>query len=144
MGRQPAFESDETFFFRGEMRTTKEIAEFSKSISPNTVYHRLKDGWDPERAILPDLADTVISKEWEDKDLLVSFPHPLGGIIPSMQPICNKPYIAYHNRPSASKQSLKHFFIIYLENGKPLIVYPHDFQILGEAPSEQGGSISGL
>ena len=133
MGRRPIEDYVDEYFYQGRYMTIDVLMQYSQGISMNTVLTRLQDGWDAEAALKPQKPEGELDPKWHNKDLVVSFAKTLGGVFPEMQPQLNKPYVAYYNRQTYSKHSAKHFFVIHLENGKKLIVYPHEFNIIREA-----------
>lgn len=123
------------YFFRGSYLSARELMQYSQGIPLPVLRERLRSGWDAERAIRPYVSPDIIDPKWEGKDLLVEFLEPLGNVYPEMQPQLQKPYVAVHSKQPYKRREVaktKRFFVIQLENGKSLIVYPSEFHILGE------------
>lgn len=114
--------------------TLAELEEI-KGIPRETIRTRIKAGWTAEAAAeTPQVKDqTAIDPKWHGKVLEVTFPHFIPKVFEQMQPIPNKRYVAYPHQSSSSRLCNRAFYTIILENSKPLIVYPGEFTILGEA-----------
>ena len=123
---------EETYFYNGEYMTISQLMEHSQGISENQVRARLRNGWNVEAALAPILDENFLDPKWDGKDLIVIFRKHIPDVFSRMQPVLNKPYKAQCNIPY-HKASSKQFFVITLESGRKLIVYPRDFEILGEA-----------
>lgn len=74
----------------------------------------------------------IIDEKWIGKALRIAFNNVIPTLFPEMQPSIGQEYVARPgNNPTQNRK--KDFFIIALESGKPLIVYPDEFEILGVA-----------
>ena len=129
MGRKTRNEPEPKYFYHGKALTVKELLPYSE-VALSTLYSRLKANWDVERALR---MDSELDPKWEGKNLLIVFTSTINQVKQSMQPVLGKKYIAYASKPTTS-QKARHFFFVWLDNGKKLIVYPGEFHILGEAP----------
>lgn len=101
---------------------------------------RIKSGWSVEAAAeTPITTPSPIEAKWIGKVLEIKFLRPIPQVFRSMQPNLATTYIAYPHQNPGQRQKAKLFFTIRLENGLPLIVYPEDFHIIGEAvlPAEK-------
>ena len=78
---------------------------------------------------MPQTWEEYIPEEFRYKDLIIRFDKQLP-VFPEMQPVLRQKYLAV---PHAEGKQGKMFYTIKLKEGKPLIVYPGEFHILGVA-----------
>jgi hypothetical protein len=95
------------------------------------INNRLARGWDIERAITEPAQQKKVEKlppEFTNGNIVKAiFTHPLSQVFQHMQPRLNKPYIVTAH---ASTVQMAVVYSITLENGKPLIVYPNEFEVI--------------
>ena len=118
--------------YKGEMLTLSELSALH-GVPASTINNRLTRGWDIEEAItVPGRKGTIapLPPEFKDGNIVeVVFRRPLG-VFAHMQPRLNKRYVvtahaSIHANP---------VFTITLENGKRLIVYPEEYEIVSVTP----------
>lgn len=123
------------YAYRGKNYTVAELSKLS-GLSMTVIHNRLKSDWTVEKAVETPYDGTppiAIEKRWQGKKLEIIFRRPVSGVFPHMQPTLEKPYAAIPCIHSTGKSGgCKQNFIITLENGKPLFVYPGEFEIIGE------------
>jgi len=122
--------------YNGEKISVQKLADMIGRSSA-TVHKRIKDGWTVENII----DEYCNQKEIVDlrpfgKFLQIVFLEPIYSVFASMQPRLGKAYTAeLHCLPDKFGHT-RQFAVVNLENGKPLIVYPGEFQILGAYQEE--------
>lgn len=123
--------------YNGGTYTIPELARLS-GIPYSTIYARLQDGFSIEEAVSPglkrcDARGPVVDKKWDGKTLEVVF-HKRVPVFQHMQPSLEKVYIAEPGVNNASpRRRCRQHFLITLESGNKLIVYPNEFEVIGEA-----------
>lgn len=123
-----------THYYNGAPHTVSELAALS-GLPQRVIYQRLREGWSIEKIVETPYGESD-DKEWErwrNKTLNICFVEPVPVVRPDMQPTLGKVYVASPGVGNRKIKCSKDFFIIALENGKPLVVYPNEFEILGEA-----------
>lgn len=111
-----------------------ELASLS-GLPPSVIAARLRDGWDVDAAVTTPVKQNLIcqdaAKMYACGTANIRFTEHISGVFQEMQPTLNKIYIAEPYCAGNNKQKAKIYFIITLENGKKLIVYPGEFEWLG-------------
>lgn len=122
------------YWYMGKQYTLQELAKIG-NISVSALRTRIKLNWDIEEAVNRPIEEkcATVEPQWKGKRLVVMFTSPLSSVKQDMQPSMNREYIAIPCQCGVSRGRSKEYFIINLENGKPLIVYPKEFEILREA-----------
>lgn len=123
------------YCYKGEKYDLSELSRLGGK-SPALIYRRLRHGWSVEDAVdVPaQEEDSAIPKCWKGKSLRVVFREAVKGVYPVMQPRRGAVYIARPGGSCGGKAcGTRLYFVVMLENGKPLIVYPGEFEILGVA-----------
>lgn len=117
--------------YNGEMVTVAELAEITK-IPISAVRRRLCDGWSVEKVINTPYCEipSTVDASLIGKPLQVIFRQPIPNVIKDMQPLLDTVYTTTPLQGARTKNFTKQYCVIYLENGKPLIVYPSDFEIV--------------
>lgn len=126
--------TNEPYPFRGEMCSIGIIAR-KAGVSVRYLKSQLENGIMPEEAValaLEERQRCTIDPKWKGKALEVVFREPLSSVKKDMQPRLNTKYIATPGRPTTGTTSVRPNYLIRLENGKPLIVYPGEFEVIGE------------
>lgn len=125
--------SSETFLYKGVEYTISELASISH-LHRDTILNRLNKGVSIEEALeMPPGQLPHHNREDIGKSIPIVFSQPLPSVRGTMQPVLGKQYIAtIHGRHSGSNNLCKVFYIVQLENGKPLITYPGEFRIVRE------------
>lgn len=115
----------------GELLTLEELAHRSQ-LPKRTLAERLKSGWDVDVAVLTPAEPKMISYEAADLyangSIDVYFSAFIPGVFQEMQPELNKIYTATPHCAGHAKQKAKLYYTIALDSGKPLIVYPGEFE----------------
>ena len=126
--------SPKKYWYMDKQYTLQELSEIG-NISISALRTRIKLGWDIEEAVTKPLEEkyATVDPQWRGKPLIVMFTSPLSSVKQNMQPRMNKEYIARPNQSRVSSGRSREYFIINLENGLPLIVYPKEFEVLREA-----------
>lgn len=123
--------SPERYLYKGRKYTAHELAQIS-GLPIEQIRKRIAKGWTVEATVEIQIeTPTTITKEMIGKQFHVKFHTPVPSVLPNMQPILDKDYIATAYGVHSTKPNSKAYFIITLENGKRLIVYPEEL-ILGE------------
>lgn len=125
--------------YRGQRYTMAKLA-LHTGVPYDTLRTRLNAGWSAEDAVshpMPKKEETSIPAELKGKELIVSFAETLPSVYAQMQPLMGKQYVARPCISSHPTSKIRLSYIITLENGKPLIVYPDEFTIIG--PYLEGG-----
>lgn len=123
------------YCYKGEYYGIAELSRMSGK-SPSLIRGRLMRGWSIEDAVdMPEAGtENQVAECWRGKRLCVVFRESLVNVFPAMQPVLGVTYTANPGQKSEKRKSgYKEYFVIMLENGKPLIVYPGEFEIIGEA-----------
>ena len=125
-------QSTTLYEYHGISYTLNELARMSH-IHRDTILRRLDWGMTVEEALdqpnsrsLPMLSRSDIGKH---------VPIVFNTFVPvkqEMQPILGKQYIAKICGSPHDSQQCRVFYLVELENGKPLITYPGEFDIVGE------------
>jgi len=123
--------------YRGVMYTVAQLSKIS-GVSEGIMRKRLRTGWCVEDAveIRYEPRYKVVDESLRGKTLLVYFAMPLASVVSEMQPILHKPYIAVPRNNQERSHRNKDYYVIQLDNGKPLIVYPHEFEVIRAAEGE--------
>lgn len=115
--------------------TTSELVKIS-GLPKSALASRLRNGWDVEPAITTPLSKKTIGTAspqlFAQGNVDVKFLTPVPGVFQEMQPKLNQIYAATPYCTSSQKLKAKLYYIITLDNGKPLIVYPGEFEIIGQ------------
>ena len=122
------------YFYNGKNYDISGICQISGKTEA-IVRKRLKSGWSIEEIVETPIAETAVAIEecWRGKKLNVVFLQPILNVFAYMQPTLGKPYVALPSLHSTGHcGGCRQYFIVTLENGKPLIVYPREFEIVGE------------
>ena len=119
------------YTYNGKQYTSEELSQLDSCQVPLlTLQGRIKAGWDIDRAVETPLCHTAYEKQPISTDVIdVMFTSHIAAVLPDMQPELYKPYkaeVGLWNRPAPDKKP--NYFIIKLNNGKPLIVYENEFQ----------------
>jgi hypothetical protein len=126
-------------YYQGEYRTIHQLAK-SAMVSEPILRKRLKEGWDLEDAMMLPTGRCGIDVDPAliGKTLKIVFQETIPSVFECMQPKLNTPYLAKLQKGRRSIYKARPYCIIHLERGKPLIVYPEEFQIL-QVCTEQAG-----
>lgn len=122
------------YFYQGHYYTGEKLAQLS-GLSVRCVYDRLRAGWSVEDVLKNGQVGSmaVLEEKWRGKILEVKFHKYIPSVFAKMQPVLGKSYVATPSqRPKKGTSHYRSFFCITLDNGKPLIVYPNEFEIIGE------------
>lgn len=115
----------------GTFYTTNQLVEMSE-VDKSTLSKRLRDGWDVDTAIHTPVqlhkVCPAAPKLYSQGSIDVVFTEYIPGVFREMQPVLNKVYAAEPHCASSHKHKAKLYYIITLDNGKPLIVYPGEFK----------------
>ena len=122
--------------YNGKEHTLDELAGFSH-LPKHVLANRLKNGWDVAAAINePDQAKIVDSfkpEMYDNGNIDIFFTRHIAGVFQEMQPELGKIYSAEPHYQKG-KMKAKLYYIIWLDDHKPLIVYPGEFEwILSDA-----------
>lgn len=123
------------YYYQGHYYTGTELSQIS-GLSVRCVYSRLREGWSVEDILKSRQARSSdeVEEKWRGKILEIRFRNYVPSVFAKMQPVLGKSYVATPSRnPKRRKGSYRSFFCITLDNGLPLIVYPNEFEIVGEA-----------
>lgn len=119
------------YFYSGEKYSLRELSEMS-GIGMNPLAMRLRRGWSVEKAVETPVAEPLGANSGIPKPNMVwiCFDVPIGGVFESMQPKLHTPYLAEKSASVRKQCRFREYYIIRLENGKPLIVYSGEFRFL--------------
>lgn len=122
--------------YKGRMCSVAEISRMS-GVPLHMLYDRLAEGWSVKEAIETPRGsrDPAVDPQFAGKILKVSFSRYIPSVFRSMQPELNTPYIAYPSTRRNRQKNVRPFYVVNLDVGNPLIVYPGEFTII-EAVSE--------
>ena len=123
------------YCYKGKYYGILELCQMSGK-SASLIYSRLKRGWGVEEAVDTPIEETseVVAEYWRGKVLRIMFHESVKGVVPHMQPSLETIYTALPGVNQTRKRGgSKEYYIIKLACGSPLIVYPGEFEILGEA-----------
>lgn len=117
--------------YQGKETTIAELSQIS-GVPTVMIHNRLHHGWSVEDAISPphkqgNIVRMPLLSEFENGNIVEAvFRQPIG-VYTHMRPRLNKPYVvtAHTTLRNASPT-----YTITLENGKILIVYPEEFEIV--------------
>lgn len=126
----------------GGLVTVAEMAELT-GLSETGVRNRLKRGWTAKEIVSKPSTRSRAKDQLGDsmvEPIEIMFERHINGVYASMQPKIGKVYEAYPNKEQYEYHQ-RAFYIIMLDNGKPLIVYPNEFEIAEKA--KKGGTHSG-
>lgn len=120
----------------GSSYTTDELVALSGK-PYSVISSRLRDGWEVEAAVTTPVKSNIITYDAAEMyghgAVQIRFTEHIPGVFQEMQPTLNKIYSAEPYCAASTKQKAKLYYIITLENKKPLIVYPGEFEWLGSA-----------
>lgn len=123
------------YCYNGEYYTVADLSRLT-GLSISSLYNRLKSGWNVEDAVetpVEECCTQTLEERWRGKTLSILFHEPIPEVFSEMQPMLEKVYIAIPSIHNGGKEhGGKQHFVITLDNGKPLIVYPGEFEIVGE------------
>lgn len=123
------------YLYRGKNYTVAELSKL-RGLSMSVIHNRLKSGWSVEKAVetpYDGSSPMAIEERWRGKKLRIVFHRPISEVFQHMQPTLGKEYAAIPCIHATGKSGgCKMNYVITLENGKPLIVYPGEFEIIGE------------
>lgn len=123
------------YFYNGNYHSIASLERLS-GISRTTLTDRLRSGWAVELAVTTPAKPCVNDLPpgmYKEGPINVQFAQPIPGVFPWMQPTLKKVYKAEPHCPGRTYQKSKLYYIITLDNKKPLIVYPGEFEWLGKA-----------
>lgn len=116
------------YTYNGKSCCLSELVRIS-GLSRDMILGRIREGWSvedavdtPKNAIPPSMAASVLAPVAD-----VFFTAPVPGVFAHMQPTLHKKYRAEMHFVSKKQEVSKRYYIIQLDNGKPLIVYPNEF-----------------
>lgn len=122
------------YLYEGKYYGVSELSEMT-GLTTSAIYKRLKNGWD-FGGILTEAVDdatNTVEEQWQGKALRIVFRNPIPEVFDGMQPVIGRIYNAFPNPNSTGHSGgCRQHFLIKLDNGKPLIVYPGEFEIIGE------------
>lgn len=114
--------------------TTSELVEIS-GLPKSTLATRLRNGWDVATAMNTPVKTKLICasapEQYAKGTVEIMFFETIPGVFQEMQPTLNKVYTAKPYCAGSDKLKAKLYYIITLDNGKPLIVYPGEFEWAG-------------
>lgn len=100
-------------------------------LSLGNLKRRLDRGWSVEDAVdTPPRSTDAEGPTILTQPVLIAFPAAIPGVFDHMQPLHSRVYIAYPHFSEGTKATTKIYYIMTLDNGKPLIVYPGEFKVL--------------
>lgn len=124
-----------TVEYDGQKYTVSDLAQ-KFNINKRVIYGRLYAGLTGEDLVRPSVRRSpCVAPGWAKKTLVVQFPASLSRVTGPMQPRLGVDYIATPGHDVTSL-SARQFYIVTLENGWPLVVYPNEFTIIKEAPAD--------
>lgn len=119
------------YYYNGSYYTGAALARLG-GLSKDVVYERLKNGWPVEYVVeTPSEKAVMVEEKWLGKTLEVKFLKHIPAVFADMQPTLGKVYVAVpggHVKKYTGKH--KQHFLITLDNGKPLVVYPDEFEVI--------------
>lgn len=120
--------------YKGGAYCLAELERIS-GISASVIRNRIKNHWPIEAAVDTPMQndEPEIDPRWQGKDLEIRFMEPIFQVFKEMQPTLGKSYIAHPKNERYKNNKSKMYYTITLESGKPLIVYPSEFEIIAEA-----------
>lgn len=122
------------YFYNGTYHSVSSLERLS-GISRTTLTDRLQSGWPVELAIMTPPQKNQVNdlppEMYKEGNIDIVFTEPIPGVFKEMQPTLNKVYAAEPHCPGHKQLKSKLYYIITLDNGKPLIVYPNEFKWLG-------------
>jgi hypothetical protein len=123
------------YFYDGSYHSISSLERLS-GISRTTLTDRLKSGWSVKMAVTTPAKTRVNDLPpamYKEGPINVRFTQPILEVFPWMQPTLGKIYKAEPHCPGNTYQKAKLYYVITLDNNKPLIVYPGEFEWLGKA-----------
>lgn len=123
------------YCYKGEYYGIAELSRMSGK-SAYLIRERLMRGWSAEDAVdIPETgAESQVAECWRGKVLQIMFHESVHGVVSHMQPALETIYTAIPGVGQTRKRGgSKEYYIIKLTGGRPLIVYPGEFEIIGEA-----------
>lgn len=117
------------FSYLGKKYSLQELSEIS-GIKVSSLTTRLRRGWSVARAV----ETPVVQPLWSNSEnansdkVLIYFDEPIAGVFESMQPRLHTPYMAEKSSNCKRRFDFREYYIIHLENGKPLVVYLGEFR----------------
>lgn len=120
----------ELYEYRGRECTITELSQIAH-LHRDTIRRRLDQGLTIEQILDEALRpkEFALNKEDIGKKVPIVFTEPLP-VYDSMQPILGKRYIATICGQSGDVATSRIFFLIVLDNGKKLITYPGEFELV--------------
>lgn len=119
------------YFYNGEQHTLTSLQKLS-SVSCRTLSDRLANGWDVEKAVTTPRQNEARNgcppEMYENGNIDIVFEKHIPGVFMEMQPVLDRIYSAEPHRAIGHSMKSKLYYIIKLDGGKPLIVYPEEFQ----------------
>ena len=121
--------------YKGELLTLQELSELS-GLPAVTIYNRVRKGWSVETAVetpkfITKQPSSGVPEEFENGNIVQAiFTKPLPNVYQHMQPKLFKEYVVEARSCMRAAPS----YFITLDSGKPLIVYPEEFQITRVIP----------
>ena len=124
--------SKETYQFNGVEYTMTDLTRMSH-LRRETIQRRLNHGMSLEAALgFADGALPMLSKKDVGKQVHIKFTVPIP-VTTEKQPVLGKEYIATNCGSTRETNLCKIFYIVQLDNGKKLITYPGEFEIISSA-----------
>lgn len=116
--------------YHGQPIHFRDVAK-KNGVAVSTIYRRRRAGWSDERIVE---TPQYCGREPKEKEIVtetveVLFREPIGNVFESMQPKLNQVYVAVRTAEVGSGD--RPFYIITLDSGKRLIVYPEEFTKIG-------------
>ena len=123
------------YVYRGNEYSMTGLVELS-GLSEGILYRRInKEKWSVEDAVETPKSHRQhhhLEPGLGGKRLVVTFVRPIASVIECMQPRLHKEYVAEPSSCSSPASRTKIYYVITLDNGKPLIVYPDEFAVVRE------------
>lgn len=118
--------------YKGEETTIGELSKMS-GVPSALIHNRLKYGWSVEDSVLPpqkpsnSVRKQPLMSEFENGNIVEAVFRTPVSVYPHMRPKLNKRYVVTAHTALKSSSPT---YTITLENGKILIVYPEEFEIV--------------
>lgn len=123
------------YMYQGKAYNIHQLAE-ETGISEGILSSRISD-YVPADTVIPQIQKEQQQKEalknMVGKPLVIVFRRALSSVFPDKQPKLNTQYVAMPQRKIPKVLNCRMFYIVTLDDGSPLIVYPEEFEIIGEA-----------
>lgn len=125
------------YSYRGELHTARRISNFS-NVPLDILLKYLPECDTGDEAIIRAREEISGHKiTTEPKYITIVFRKYIEGVKASMQPQLNTEYTATPQRCPAEVMPQNEYFIISLENGRPLIVYPREFEVVHHTAAQR-------